>query len=947
MPTFRQASFAGGEISPTLYGRTELAKYAVSLARCRNFIVEPQGCVSNRPGTVFVRAARGATVRLIPFIYSSDQSYVLEFGDRYIRFHTQGETVIEPVDGLTPWRIGVPYAIDALVSYSGHAYRCIADVDATIFPPTDSRVAGHWEVDPPLEVATPYAPADVRRLKYAQSGDVMTIVHPNYPPYELSRLSHTSWTLTRWTTMRTVDPPAIPPSPIVSGDQTGDDTHPTKEWQWVVTAWAGSEQSLHSDPITPGSTPDWIPLHAYAVNDTCKVTIGGVSRTYKCFHAGTSGTTTDWSVTLGLYTDGTVAWKYLGGASGKIAVYSDRPATIQFCPVDGATSYDIYRGRNGVFGYIGSASPGNAKSSDVGTFILFNDDGQVPDYETPPPEARNPFGELIAWASNTDYVVWDRVTHSGNTYECVVSGTSATAGPAGTESIITDGTTAWRYIQTGYALTNYPSVVAYQERRLVLSNTTSAPGTTWMSRIAQYHDFDTADPPLDDDSINFPISSRRREEIRNLVSGRALLMLTSEAERAVSGGNGPGDPITPSSITDAPHSQNGSSWVDPATIDGACVFVQERGNIVRDLQFDIGVEAYKGNDLTVLSRHLFTGRELVASCYARLPWSVAWFVRDDGVLLGLTYVREHDLWAWHWHDTAGAFADTCSVPEGASDAVYTAVTRTINGADVLMIERFDDRDLSDPALSAFSDAALKFDGTGVGNVTLTGTTSTEGSLVTVTSESSVLKSSDSGAILRLTSPEATARIKVTDVSGIPNSIAGVLLLDCPSTILGLTTADWARQFGSFSGLGHLEGESVSVLADGGSGGTAVVTSGTVLLDHPAEKAVIGLPYTPELQTLDLLSQGGEPRGHAQVLQFVYLELLNARGLWVGSSFDDLTPVKDRQGETFSIAPGMTTDIVKAYPSSSWGAHAFLCVQLRDPLPVTLLAVNREVKIGGN
>ena len=150
MPNIKtlQRSFAGGEISPEMYGRIDDTKYQSGLATCRNMIAKPQGPVQNRPGFAFVRAVKDSTkkVRLIPFTYSTTQTMVLECGAGYFRFHTQGATLMSG---------GVPY-----------------------------------------EITNPYAEADLFDLHYVQSADILTIVHPNYAPRELRRLGATSWTLT-------------------------------------------------------------------------------------------------------------------------------------------------------------------------------------------------------------------------------------------------------------------------------------------------------------------------------------------------------------------------------------------------------------------------------------------------------------------------------------------------------------------------------------------------------------------------------------------------------------------------------------------------------------------------------------------------------------------------------------------------------------------------------
>lgn len=157
-----QVGFSSGEFSPSMYGRFDDPKYAQGLARCRNFIVRPQGPVELRPGTQFVRAAKFADrpCRLIPFTFTVDQTMVLEFGDGYIRFHTIGQT---------------------LMGSNGQPY----------------------------EVATPYRAADLFELHYVQSMDVMTIVHANYPPKELRRYGATDWRLTDVQFRAPLTPPTI------------------------------------------------------------------------------------------------------------------------------------------------------------------------------------------------------------------------------------------------------------------------------------------------------------------------------------------------------------------------------------------------------------------------------------------------------------------------------------------------------------------------------------------------------------------------------------------------------------------------------------------------------------------------------------------------------------------------------------------------------------------
>jgi hypothetical protein len=190
-----QFAFAGGELTPEFWGRIDDAKYKMGLARGRNIIVRPHGATANRPGTRYVRTAP-TVARLIPFTFSTTQTMVLEFGHHYIRFHTDGAT---------------------LESSPGVAY----------------------------EVATTYDSADLFSIHYTQSNDVLTLVHPNYPPQELRRLGALSWALTTISFAATLTPPGSVASSALVGSGTTD-------YVYVVVAVGsnGIDKSLPSASTT-------------------------------------------------------------------------------------------------------------------------------------------------------------------------------------------------------------------------------------------------------------------------------------------------------------------------------------------------------------------------------------------------------------------------------------------------------------------------------------------------------------------------------------------------------------------------------------------------------------------------------------------------------------------------------------------------------------------------
>jgi len=196
MPTVAQNSFVGGEIAPSLYGRTDLAKYATSVRRMRNFITHPHGGASNRGGTEYIAEVKTSSkeVRLIPFTFSVVQAYILEFGDQYMRVYMSGGQV-----------------------QSGGS---------------------------PYEIVTPYLEADLPLLKYTQSADVLYITHPSYAPRKLTRTGHTSWTLSTIT----FGPSIAAPTSLTRTSGTGTGIN------FVVTAVnEAGEESIASNVFTGGN----------------------------------------------------------------------------------------------------------------------------------------------------------------------------------------------------------------------------------------------------------------------------------------------------------------------------------------------------------------------------------------------------------------------------------------------------------------------------------------------------------------------------------------------------------------------------------------------------------------------------------------------------------------------------------------------------------------------
>lgn len=254
-------SFVGGELSPYLYGRTDLSRYFSSCRRVENFIPLPQGAAERRGGTRFVAQAkyRDRRVRLLPFEFSDDQTYCLEVGHLYLRIYTGKR------------RIDV----------AGAAY----------------------------ELVTPYTEEHLADLALCQSADVLYIVHPHVRPHKLSRYGHTNWTLT---------PVSFVDGPYLEENTTATTLSITPGEAGMVTITAsdmaginGGDGFLVTDVgrhVRIGHiAPAWTASTDYAAD----AVVRNAGAVYRCTTGGTSAASGGPTSTDGAITDGTVIWEYI------------------------------------------------------------------------------------------------------------------------------------------------------------------------------------------------------------------------------------------------------------------------------------------------------------------------------------------------------------------------------------------------------------------------------------------------------------------------------------------------------------------------------------------------------------------------------------------------------------------------------------------------------------
>ena len=291
----------------------------------------------------------------------------------------------------------------------------------------------------------------------------------------------------------------------------------------------------------------------------------------------------------------------------------------------------------------------------------------------------------------------------------------------------------------------FPSHSAVHQQRRLFANTNDEPDAIYGSRVGFPNNFQISSPLQDDDAITFRIAGNNNHAVQAMRSLRAgLVVLTKGGEWTV---GQPGVALTPSNIVPDQETYVGMAEdVRPVVIGNSIIYAQQRASILRDLSFDQNVEGLAGRDLCIFARHLFEQRRTITRvAYQQVPDSIVWVVRSDGTLLGLTYVKEQDVLAWHRHTTgaSGLFEDVCVVPETNEDALYVIVSRVIDGERRRYVERLESRDIRSAFFSTdafFVDSGLTYSGSPAD--ALTGLESLEGEVVAVLGDGEVVFDGD-------------------------------------------------------------------------------------------------------------------------------------------------------------------------------------------------------------
>jgi hypothetical protein len=618
----RQAAFDGGELSPQLWGRHDLPTYARGLRYMLNFFPSKQGMAVSRGGTSFIRATKNSG------------------------------------GSNTGVRL-IPFIVNSTTSYVlefGHYYVRFHTAGATV-------LSGGV----PLELVTPYTEANIWSLQYVQSGDVLTLTSPQLAPQELRHNADGSWSFNAiaWAPLEAVSyAPGIgymgiigyllqapPPGGTAPNDPfTPDSTHQAREWDWRISA---NLQTPDGRLVETLSVPITKYVASYALVSGA-LPING--QPVVCYY--------DRPCTL---------------------ILSDRGPAIGTTPTGVVQSFNVYRGRGTLFGFVGTTNQRLGDDS-----FTFKDIGDAPNYALQPLQGTDP-------------------------RQCKQ--------PNGSTLVDTFATSTY-----------------FQQRR-IFAGSYFRPGWVFASSIGAYNDFDSHLITTEDQALAFELASNKRDPIRFLIGAKNRLLALTDSNCWLIGGT-QGAPMSPTNLSAQVEIEKGvggqvlltlpggsqfyASVPAPMMVDGGSVlYVGSKGRSVIAAITDTNAsfpQGLVGVDLTSQAQHLFHGNESAANatpyatspkrnlidwCYADEPWGLVWAVRADGRLLSLSFNRGQGSHGWAQHPTTGTVRSVCSVPEVDEDVVYLAVQRPGG----VYVECMNSRRRNDsPEDDAAVDACLRYRG---------------------------------------------------------------------------------------------------------------------------------------------------------------------------------------------------------------------------------------------
>ena len=860
--------FNGGIWSESLKGRYDLDSYGSAAKTCENFIPTRYGQIEKRSGTKYIGAAKHADKLCVlhPFQFSVDTTFILEFGDQYVRFWSNDQQVESA-------------------------------------PST------------PLEVATPYLEAELYEIQMRAINDVVYIVHQNHPLGKLTRIADDNWTYSvADITQPYVDPDVNPidvtltPSAvtgtgidIVASADAFDADHVGSRLRlkYIVSGFSqtfkdGTAANKTDDP-TEAFNPNqpsgyyttdpntgitrvrhdsglvfdtyrciadyvytaWVTSTSYAVNDL--VSNGG--SVYNCEVAHTSGTfATDLA-------DG--KWREVVNPSHAPAHFAVGILARDPVTVTGEWSFKTTGTWRGTW-LIQRSVDGGSSWLTIQSLVSANDSNFVieEDEEGEAAQIR------VLLAAYDDGGLQNDV-HTLTVLDAPAYGTiditSVTDAQNAVGDVVTElpsATASVSWQESAFSdRQGYPRAIALFDSRVVLAGTRKKPQGFFYSAIGLYEQF-TATTTLADAPFFIEALSEDQSSIQWVSAQKELFVGTASVEGTLIARKSDEAQSAENPPTVKWNESMGSAHRPALSLNDSLACLQRGQTSINILSYSLDRDGYTGEEVTLLCPHLFDGR-IEQLAHAREPYSGLYAVIGDGTLCHMIYEPRLQVTGWCKYTTQdGGFESVAILPEqgGNEDYVWCVVRRVVDGNTVRYIERFTTGNRQaqreeNVAECWHLDSAVKYTGSPVSN--------------------------------------------------------------------------------TLTGLGHLEGESVTVMIDG-QVETHTVASGSITTTLSGNVVLVGLPVESTFEPLDIEAQG-TPSRRRQHFQSKLL-ISKSYGGEVGSEGAEYTPIiYHKAGEPMNeitIGDGY----FEIFHESKHARQKYWSIKHADPFPFTLQAVMQSVKV---
>lgn len=900
-----QPSFNNGEISPLLYDRVDYQKFVSSVKSGKNMFVHAQGGMSNRAGTLMLAQAKDAVVRLIPFEFSNTETYMIECGNKYCRFHT--------TNGL------------------------IVNTDGT-----------------PYEIVSPFATADLENIRFCQSGDVMYLAWGG-KPQTLIRYGHTNWKIKDYDfkngpydvmkeekvylNKKTEDHIVYVLLNFVGRKVTTEDVGNLFKVEVMVSSQNFGGRVTSTEVAAEFKTHKFFVVGSYSLktsgtwsgrfvleysddgetwqtreefssyNDSNNYDFAGSFEGNPSFvrlNFDELGTYSATGLNFSFRTDATAYILNLRAVE-KVSDYSLKAETIDV-PID---VIDFISNSGSLFPYTLPVLTSNTSSPDISitgnatdianawkmldgndaTYMEARDGDSVVDiyFKTPVlmtgvnllllstlyPAAAGSAKISLSVLVNKQWVFkghfidearlenkWYSVNFSSVSVEAIrieehndesyVGGCFIGALTLNNAKTIQTQPSYFDSFVGYWKPQVYPTDVELYQDRIEWFTNNHLDAT----KISDYNNFGVSTDVTDDDAISVIIKDKKINKINTAIAGNKLVVFTDSGNFIHNN-----DTFTPNSATFLKQGSTGGANVKPVIVRDNIIYVHPMKQAISDYAYNFETDGYAGQDITILANHLFENKKIKELAYQQEPYSIIWVLQEEGTVLACTYLRQQQVIAWTPMDFGGKVISIGVLSDGSNQELYLAVQRK-NGT---FVEKMPTRlPVADPKDRFFVDCGRTYRGE-------------------------------------------------------------------PATVI--------------TGLEYLNGETVVALADGYVVKDLVVANGQITLPNAASVVTVGLPYESVFETLtfDVNNGDGSNLNRKKRVVAVSVRYYNSRGSKISVNGHREVNMLERKTSNDDTDISLRNGFYREILPSSHDEPTTVKIRQDEPLPITIVSVIPELE----